>query len=112
MKSHGCTKKLMSQDTLANRLDVSIWTVWKLRKLGVLPPAVRIGKSLRWREEVIESWIAENERPAGEFDSSLCERSEKAARGRGVSVTVEMEKRKKRKGRPTKREQVEGANGC
>ena len=40
---------LLSAQTLAKRLAVSIRTLWRLRSAGKLPPPVRLGGAVRWR---------------------------------------------------------------
>lgn len=35
--------------------------VYRMRESKLLPPAVKIGQSLRWRESAIAQWITEHE---------------------------------------------------
>jgi len=97
---------LLTQDDLAAWLGVSTWSIWNMRKKGLLPEAVRLGRSLRWRPEVIEQWILDRERPAADFDPVFCKRADAARKGReakkcdGGAV-------KKMRGRPSKQHQVE-----
>ena len=48
---------LVSADTLAQMLEISVRTLWRLRAAGKLPAPVRLGGSVRWRPRDIESWI-------------------------------------------------------
>lgn len=49
---------LISADTLAAWLDVSVRTLWRLRATGRLPQAIRLGGSIRWRSVEVRAWIA------------------------------------------------------
>jgi excisionase family DNA binding protein len=48
---------LLSARTLAERLGVSVRTLWRLRTSGKLPQPVRLGGAIRWRAGEIEAWI-------------------------------------------------------
>lgn len=50
---------LMDARDVSRRLSVSTRTVWRLLSAGQLPKPVRIGRSVRWRREIIEEWILE-----------------------------------------------------
>jgi predicted DNA-binding transcriptional regulator AlpA len=95
---------LITQAELAEWLQVSEWTIWAMRRRGELPAAVRVGRMLRWRIGTLEKWLRDNERPASEFDAVFCERAQKCSQGRNKSK----KRTGKPRGRPTKREQVEG----
>lgn len=49
--------RLLSADKLAERLDISVRTLWRLRAVGKLPAPIRLGGSVRWRLDTIQSWI-------------------------------------------------------
>lgn len=49
---------LVSAQTLAKRLGVSVRTLWRLRGAGKLPSPVRLGGAVRWRTADIEAWVA------------------------------------------------------
>lgn len=49
---------VVTADQLAVWLQVSKRTLWRLRAEGLLPPPLRLGKSIRWRASVIEEWLA------------------------------------------------------
>ncbi len=55
---------LLTRPELAERLNISLNTLDKLRMRGALPPAVKVGGSVRWRPEAVEHWIAEQAEPA------------------------------------------------
>jgi excisionase family DNA binding protein len=42
---------------LAELLRVNIRTVKRYYKEGKLPPAIRLGRLVRWRREEIEQWL-------------------------------------------------------
>jgi predicted DNA-binding transcriptional regulator AlpA len=48
---------LISAEKLAQMLDISIRTLWRLRAAGKMPAPVRLGGSVRWRAEEIQTWI-------------------------------------------------------
>jgi len=99
---------LLNQSQLAEILGVTEWTIWSMRKRKLLPPAVRIGKNLRWRESTIVNWIQENETPSHQIDPVLSNRAEKAAAGRGQSLNKPKKQPGKKIGRPTKKSKIEG----
>jgi len=49
---------LLSAETLAEQLELSVRTVWRLRSSGKLPKPIKVGGSVRWRSEEIDNWIA------------------------------------------------------
>jgi len=49
---------LLSAEKLAELLDISLRTLWRLRAAGKLPAPIRLGGSVRWRCSEIEAWIA------------------------------------------------------
>jgi excisionase family DNA binding protein len=55
---------LLTAADLARRLNCSERTVRRMRLAGNLPPAVRLGKLLRWQPQAIERWIAQRLEPA------------------------------------------------
>ncbi|MBL8820377.1 MAG: helix-turn-helix domain-containing protein [Planctomyces sp.] len=50
---------LMSARQVAELLNISTRTLWRLKSAGRLPAAIRIGKSIRWRREDLNTWIEE-----------------------------------------------------
>ena len=60
-------KALISTIRLAEMLDVSTRQIARMRDMGLLPPCVRIGRSVKHKISDIEKWIADgcpNCRPA------------------------------------------------
>jgi predicted DNA-binding transcriptional regulator AlpA len=51
--------KLLNAKTLASKLQISQRQVWALHYDGQLPAPVRIRRSVRWREDDIDRWIAD-----------------------------------------------------
>lgn len=62
---------LLSAEKVAELLNISIRTLWRLRAAGKLPAPVRLGGSVRWRPEEIAAWVnngcPENWRPQNGF---------------------------------------------
>ncbi|HOD96470.1 MAG TPA: helix-turn-helix domain-containing protein [Candidatus Hydrogenedentes bacterium] len=52
--------KLLTVNSLADKLEVSRRTIWRWRDSGALPAPVRIGGTVRWRNDVINAWMAAN----------------------------------------------------
>ena len=48
---------LISAASLAEQLDVSVRTVWRLLSSGKIPDPVKVGGSVRWRSNDIFAWI-------------------------------------------------------
>jgi prophage regulatory protein len=48
---------LISAEKLAQMLDISVRTLWRLRAAGRMPAPVRIGGSVRWRAQEVQAWI-------------------------------------------------------
>ena len=49
--------RLISAAELAEMMQISERTLWRLQSAGKLPRPVRIGRSTRWRLEEIREWI-------------------------------------------------------
>jgi len=108
--SRGAKKlgETVSQKELAQFLRVSEWTIWNMRRKGLLPAAIRTQKSLRWRLESIQDWIKEKEKADAQFDPIVCERAAKARAARKIqSKKIESDSIEKKRGRPKKAETVE-----
>ena len=69
---------LISGEQVAERLDISKRTVWRLDDAGKLPAPIRIGGSVRWSSDEITRWIKARCPSRLEW-----ERMNKAAGGRG-----------------------------
>lgn len=52
--------QLLTKANLAKRLSVSMSTITRWHRQGVLPPAIKLGRrAVRWRESAIDSWLQE-----------------------------------------------------
>ncbi|WP_026482225.1 helix-turn-helix transcriptional regulator [Agromyces subbeticus] len=50
---------LMSITELSNYLQVPVTTIydWRAAKKKKGPPAIKLGKHLRWRREAVDAWL-------------------------------------------------------
>tara|TARA_R100001530_G_C4183696_1_gene120127 strand:- start:65 stop:328 length:264 start_codon:yes stop_codon:yes gene_type:complete len=48
---------LMTVELLAEVLNLSVRSVWRHSKKGMIPGRVQLGGSVRWRSDVIGKWI-------------------------------------------------------
>jgi predicted DNA-binding transcriptional regulator AlpA len=48
---------LISAEKLAQILDISVRTLWRMRAAGKIPPPIRLGGSVRWRAQEVRAWI-------------------------------------------------------
>lgn len=48
---------LLTVDQVAELLQVSARTVWRMRSGGELPAPIRVLGSVRWRRAELESWV-------------------------------------------------------
>jgi prophage regulatory protein len=48
---------LLSAESVARMLQVSVRTLWRLRSSGKLPKPVKVGGSVRWRADDVHQWI-------------------------------------------------------
>lgn len=48
---------LATPKQVAELLQVSTRTLWRMRSAGSLPTPVRLGAAVRWRRDEIEAWI-------------------------------------------------------
>ena len=53
---------LLSPSEFAAFLGVPVSTVHYWRRTGDAPPAIKVGKHLRWHREEVVEWIASRER--------------------------------------------------
>ena len=53
--------KLLTADDLASRWGVSKATIFRRRcyEPDSLPPAVKVGSHVRWREQDVDAWLSE-----------------------------------------------------
>ncbi len=79
-------EKLLTPQALGVMLSMSVQTVYNRRAQGLsLPPAVKLGRLLRFRQSDVQDWIA-----------SQME----------TTVTIMAQPVPRRRGRPTKKEQI------
>jgi predicted DNA-binding transcriptional regulator AlpA len=52
------TPALISASELAEMLQVSTRTLWRLRSAGKLIKPIKLGGSTRWRLDEVQAWIA------------------------------------------------------
>ena len=52
------TAECYTADELAVLLNCSLRHVWRMRDLGHLPAAIRLGRLVRWPKVLIDSWLA------------------------------------------------------
>ena len=52
-------RRLLSPEDVSKWLGVPIPTLYSWRVRGEGPPALRVGKHLRWDRDDLEAWIAE-----------------------------------------------------
>ena len=58
LNGNGVVTGLISAESLAKRLEISLRSVWRYRSQGRLPEPVRIGGGvLRWRVREVDEWI-------------------------------------------------------
>ena len=53
------TPALISASELAELLQVSTRTLWRLRSAGKLIKPIKLGGSTRWRLDEVQTWIAQ-----------------------------------------------------
>jgi excisionase family DNA binding protein len=58
-------EKLWTVATLSQYLNIPVATLYKWRQQDVGPPAVRLGKHLRYRAEAVTEWLKSREEPYG-----------------------------------------------
>ncbi len=49
--------KLLTVRSLAKCLAVSVRTAHRMNREGLIPAPLRIGRSVRWREDEISAWL-------------------------------------------------------
>lgn len=48
---------LMTAKDLAHVLNVSLRTVWRLKRAGRLPASLQVGGGVRWKTDEVQSWL-------------------------------------------------------
>ncbi len=59
MQTNSSFDALLSARQLAELLNISTRTLWRLKSARKIPDSIRIGASVRWRAEDVREWIAE-----------------------------------------------------
>jgi len=55
-------EQLLSAQEVSRRVKWNLITVYTKAKAGMIPGVVRFGKSVRFRESVIEGWLSKGDR--------------------------------------------------
>ncbi|MEZ6098161.1 MAG: helix-turn-helix domain-containing protein [Pirellulaceae bacterium] len=55
---HRPIPELINVTQLAELLNLSVRTVWRLNAQGKLPAPLRLGRSVKWRKNEIYEWLA------------------------------------------------------
>ena len=71
MHSAHTESKLLSSEGLAQFLDVPITTVYAWQSRGGGPPAYRVGRHTRYREDEVLAWLEQKRRPSREAEELL-----------------------------------------
>ena len=58
-------KKLWTVGELSSYLGIPVATLYKWRQQVAGPPAVRLGKHIRYRPEAVKDWLKSQEDPHG-----------------------------------------------
>jgi len=61
METHDMFETLLSLSDLAERLQVTVQTLYDLRSRGRGPRGFRVGRELRFRLSEVDAWIARME---------------------------------------------------
>lgn len=59
-RSEAAHRTLLSIDEVADWLGVSVKTVYSMRDRNQAPPAIKVGRRLRWDAEDIQQWLDEH----------------------------------------------------
>ena len=57
--------QLLSPVAVSDYLDVPVATLYQWRSHGTGPPAIRVGRHLRYRAEALERWLDQQSADAG-----------------------------------------------
>lgn len=58
LNERGFMDRLLTAQDVADMLGVTKRHVWTLEEQGRMPPAIRSGRIVRWKEEVIQAWVS------------------------------------------------------
>jgi predicted DNA-binding transcriptional regulator AlpA len=59
LQTKSTTPALISAAELAELLQISTRTLWRLRSAGKLIKPIKLGGSTRWRLDEVQTWIAD-----------------------------------------------------
>jgi len=59
--------KLLTTEELAKYLGVPIGTIYRWRTMGTGPPAMRVGRHLRFRKDEVDAWLETRRIPPPEW---------------------------------------------
>jgi excisionase family DNA binding protein len=57
--------RLWTPATLSRYLSIPVATLYQWRQKEIGPPAVRLGKHIRYRPEAVQDWLRSQEEPNG-----------------------------------------------
>lgn len=57
--------ELLTKEQVAQRLQLSIRTIYRKWQDGEMPAPIKLGHVIRWRSDVIDEWIAKDCPPVG-----------------------------------------------
>ena len=63
MRTHQQVTVLIDAEEFADKLGISVRTLWRLLSGRKIPDPVRIGRNTRWRLQEIERWIDDGCKP-------------------------------------------------
>ena len=52
--------RILNSDEFATYLGITKGALYQLKHKGALPPAIRVGNTLRWKESTILAWMDQN----------------------------------------------------
>lgn len=55
--------ELLTKQQVAQRLNISLRTLYRFIQTGEIPPPVKLGSLSRWRSDVLDDWIENNCKP-------------------------------------------------
>lgn len=58
------TQNLLTVGEVAERLHVSVRSLWRMAATGQFPPGLKIGRSVRWSNERVLDWIQDRQEQA------------------------------------------------
>ena len=62
-------------EEVAAALNISKRTIWRMESCGELPPAIRMGRVVRWSAQEIRGWIARKQEESRRKKEKLPQRA-------------------------------------